>query len=111
MVTSSFLPVAAFKMPKLRMHSMLIEGEEEVKAHLRQMIQTMEKELFECIERIERAFSTRILSEIFDIIPRRVRQSRNEVEKQRRLRDPHDTVMVLDTLIENNKLNPFCKLS
>ena len=69
-------------MPKLRMHSMLIKGEEEVKAHLRQMIQTVEEELFECIEGIERAFSTRILSEIFDILPRLVRQSRNEVRSK-----------------------------
>ena len=98
-------------MLEFRMHSMLIEGEEEVKTHLRQMIQTVEKELFECIKAIERAFSTRILSEIFNILPRLVGQSRNEVEKQRRLRDLHDTVMVPDILIENNKLNPFWKLS
>ena len=98
-------------MPEFRKHSMLIEEEGEVKAHLRQMIQTVEEELFECIEGIERAFSTRILSEIINIRPRLVRQSRNEVEKQGRLRDFHDTVMVPDTLIENNKLNPFCKLS
>ena len=44
---------------------MLIEGEEEVKAHLQRMNQTVEEELFECIKGIERAFSTRILSEIF----------------------------------------------
>ena len=90
---------------------MLIEGEEEVKAYLRQMIQMVEEELFECIEGIERAFSTRILSEISNILSRLVRQSRNEVEKQERLRDFHDTVMAPNTFMENNKLNPFCKLS
>ena len=86
---------------------MLIEGEEEVKTHLQQMIQSVEMDLFDFIKGIEREFSTRILSEIFDILPRLVRQSRNEVEKQRRLRDLHDTVMVLDTLLENNALNPY----
>jgi len=90
---------------------MLIEGEEEVKAHLRQMLQTVEEELFECIKGIERASSTRILSEIFKYPTKTSQRSRNEVEKQGRLRNLHDTIMVLDTLIENNKLNPFCKLS
>lgn len=86
---------------------MLIEGEKEVVTHLQKVIRTKEKELFGYINGIEKVFATRVLAAIFDIIPKHVRQSRTDLEKQSYLKELHDCIMLLDTLIENDQLNPY----
>ncbi len=91
------------------MNFMLIEGEEKVVNHLQKMIQKAEIDLFEYTNGIEKEFATRVLAEVFDIIPRRVRISRTELEKRGHLSQLHNGIMVLDTLIENDRLNPYLK--
>ncbi len=86
---------------------MLIEGETEVIEYLQKMIRIREKDLFSYITGIENVFATRILAAIFDIIPRHIRKSRTDLEKKMFLKELHDCTMLLDTLIENHKLNPF----
>ncbi|MHA1863345.1 MAG: hypothetical protein ACTSWA_06230 [Candidatus Thorarchaeota archaeon] len=92
------------------MNFMLIEGEGKVVNHLQKMIQKAEIDLFEYTNGIEKEFATRVLAEVFDISPRRVKGSRTELEKQSHLRQLHDGIMILDTLIENGKLNPYLKI-
>ena len=88
---------------------MLIEGKEKVVKHLLKMIQVAEGNLFEFIRGIEKVFATRILAQLFDIIPRLVNRCRTEQERQALLEELHDCVMLLDSLIENDMLNPYLK--
>ncbi len=85
---------------------MILEGKEKVLSYLQKQLDRANNGLERYICGIEDEFSTLVISGILDILPRKIQRTEETSKRRMLLIELHDTVMVLDSLLERNLFKP-----